>query len=61
MDDYLERADLDASLEDLRTHKLAFTKKSGRVDDMARNVTDNVDDYVVVRDSIVWRDGSRDA
>ena len=49
MDDYLDREDLDASLEDLRTHRLAFTKQTGRIDNMARNVTDNVDDYVVVR------------
>jgi hypothetical protein len=48
VDDYLDREDLDASLDDLRTHRLAFTKQSGRVDDMARNVTENVDDYVVV-------------
>ena len=49
VDDYLDREDLDASLEDLRTHRLAFTKQTGRIDNMARNVTDNVDDYVVVR------------
>jgi len=49
VDDYLDRDDLDASLDDLCTHKLAFTKNTGRVDDMARNMTDNVDDYVVVR------------
>ncbi|GAX77528.1 hypothetical protein CEUSTIGMA_g4972.t1 [Chlamydomonas eustigma] len=47
VDDYLDREDLDASLDDLRTHRLAFTKHSGRVDDMARNVTENVDDYIV--------------
>ncbi len=44
VDDYLERDDLDASLDDLRTHKLSFAKQpGGRVD-----IPDNVDDYVVV-------------
>ena len=47
--DYLDRDDLEASLDDLCTHKLAFTKNTGRVDNMERNMTDNVDDYVVVR------------
>ena len=48
VDDYLDRDDLEASLDDLGTHKLAFTKNTGRVDNMERNMTDNVDDYVVV-------------
>ena len=48
VDDYLDRDDLDASLDDLKNHKLTFSKQSGRVDNMSRNVTENVDDYVVV-------------
>eukprot|EP00955_Chlamydomonas_euryale_P105352 365632-Chlamydomonas_euryale.AAC.16 len=44
VDDYLDRDDLDASLDDLRAHRLSFAK--GRMEDKARDVH-NADDYVV--------------
>jgi hypothetical protein len=45
VDDYLDRDDLDASLDDLRSHKLKFSKETGKGDGMARDMSR--DDYGV--------------